>query len=297
MKQINPSIIKPLKETLSTIYWTKSDLKSFLYSCFRPETISIIDTLDFTKYKYNIVEELVNRMVKREDIYQLDMIKLIQNLVQFNDFSHFLRCDNKDKLIKTAKENLTHFRIIARPLLESYMPNIDTREIKIDNQKKSQLSMNKLEEFKSQYYELTKMSDSKKKGFAFEIFLNNLFLAFDISSKGSFRNAGEQIDGDFTLDGNEFILEAKWQKDPVSKSEINAFAGKIEDKLKNTLGLFVSINGFSVLNTSASVFRAVILCDSIDIINVLDGRIALDELIKRKKQEASRTGNVYCHVI
>ncbi len=45
MKQINPSIIKPLKETLSTIYWTKSDLKSFLYSCFRPETISIIDTL------------------------------------------------------------------------------------------------------------------------------------------------------------------------------------------------------------------------------------------------------------
>ena len=176
MKQINPSIIKPLKETLSTIYWTKSDLKSFLYSCFRPETISIIDTLDFTKYKYNIVEELVNRMVKREDIYQLDMIKLIQNLVQFNDFSHFLRCDNKDKLIKTAKENLTHFRIIARPLLESYMPNIDTREIKIDNQKKSQLSMNKLEEFKSQYYELTKMSDSKKRGFAFEIFLNNLFL-------------------------------------------------------------------------------------------------------------------------
>lgn len=236
-------------------------------------------------------------MVKREDIYQLDMIKLIQNLVQFNDFSHFLRCDNKDKLIKTAKENLTHFRIIARPLLESYMPNIDTREIKIDNQKKSQLSMNKLEEFKSQYYELTKMSDSKKRGFAFEIFLNNLFLAFDISSKGSFRNAGEQIDGAFTLDGNEFILEAKWQKDPVSKSEINAFAGKIEDKLKNTLGLFVSINGFSVLNTSASVFRAVILCDSIDIINVLDGRIALDELIKRKKQEASRTGNVYCHVI
>lgn len=177
------------------------------------------------------------------------------------------------------------------------MPNIDTREIKIDNQKKSQLSMNKLEEFKSQYYELTKMSDSKKRGFAFEIFLNNLFLAFDISSKGSFRNAGEQIDGAFTLDGNEFILEAKWQKDPVSKSEINAFAGKIEDKLKNTLGLFVSINGFSVLNTSASVFRAVILCDSIDIINVLDGRIALDELIKRKKQEASRTGNVYCHVI
>lgn len=192
MKQINPSIIKPLKETLSTIYWTKSDLKSFLYSCFRPETISIIDTLDFTKYKYNIVEELVNRMVKREDIYQLDMIKLIQNLVQFNDFSHFLRCDNKDKLIKTAKENLTHFRIIARPLLESYMPNIDTREIKIDNQKKSQLSMNKLEEFKSQYYELTKMSDSKKRGFAFEIFLNNLFLAFDISSKGSFRNAGDR---------------------------------------------------------------------------------------------------------
>lgn len=225
------------------------------------------------------------------------MIKLIQNLVQFNDFSHFLRCDNKDKLIKTAKENLTHFRIIARPLLESYSPTINTQEITIDSQKNSQLSMNKLEEFKRKYYELTKMSDFKKRGFAFEIFLNDLFLAFDISSKGSFRNEGEQIDGAFTLDGNEFILEAKWQKDPVSKSEINAFAGKIEAKLKNTLGLFVSINGFSLLNTSASIFRAVILCDSIDIINVLDGRIALDELIKRKKQEASRTGNVYCHVI
>jgi hypothetical protein len=33
---------------------------------------------------------------------------------------------------------------------------------------------------------------------------------FDIEAKGSFRLEGEQIDGAFTFENAEYILEAKW---------------------------------------------------------------------------------------
>ena len=63
--------------------------------------------------------------------------------------------------------------------------------------------------------------------------------------KSSFKIIGEQIDGAFTFDGTDFLLEAKWQKEPIPASELYAFGGKITNKLKNTLGLFISIDGFS----------------------------------------------------
>jgi len=66
----------------------------------------------------------------------------------------------------------------------------------------------------------------------------------------------------------------------------------VERKGKNTLGIFISVSGFS--RGAIDAYREktpFIAIDGDDIFLVLDLRVQLDELLKRKKRHASDTGS------
>jgi hypothetical protein len=101
--------------------------------------------------------------------------------------------------------------------------------------------------------------------------------------------------GAFLLDGTDYLFEAKWQQDASNASELDAFAAKVRRKLENTLGVFLSMNGFSqdgVVAHSAGG-AVVILADGADLMAVLEERIDFVSLLQRKKRHAARTGNIY----
>ena len=131
-----------------------------------------------------------------------------------------------------------------------------------------------------------------------EKILRQLFEVFDLDPKASFRITGEQIDGAFTFDKTDYLFEAKWQKYPSSIEDLDAFSGKLSRKLENTLGLFLSINGFSEDAIKAHTMgrKLMILMDGNDLMAVLEGRIDLIELLYRKKRFASQTGNIYLRI-
>ena len=58
-----------------------------------------------------------------------------------------------------------------------------------------------------------------------------LLAVYDIEAKGPFRIVGEQIDGAFTLEGTEYLLEAKWQREKTAGSDLAVFGSKIQGKL------------------------------------------------------------------
>ncbi|GAA0194418.1 hypothetical protein GCM10009122_57890 [Fulvivirga kasyanovii] len=141
-------------------------------------------------------------------------------------------------------------------------------------------------------------TNAQQRGFDLEKLLNDLFALFDLDPKASFKIIGEQIDGAFTFRDDDFLLEAKWQKDPLNAGDLYKFAGKVNGKRKNTLGLCISIDGFSSesTQTTSSDLRSLILMDGMDLDAVLTDRIKLDELLYRKRRHASETGNIYLSV-
>lgn len=66
-------------------------------------------------------------------------------------------------------------------------------------------------------------------------------------------------------------------------------------KSKNTLGLFISMSGFSLesLDYNSTVLKSLILMDGADLYAVLDDRISLIDLLFRKRRYASETGNIF----
>ena len=66
--------------------------------------------------------------------------------------------------------------------------------------------------------------------YAFEVFLSKLFNAYGLNAREGFRNRGEQIDGSFELEGDIYLVEAKWHAAKIGVAELFTFQGKIDQK-------------------------------------------------------------------
>lgn len=156
----------------------------------------------------------------------------------------------------------------------------------------------KLEELRQRFTTIALGQDPQRKGFELESLMLDLFELFDLDPKASFRNLGEQIDGAFSLDGTDYLFEAKWHRAVVAASDLDSFAAKVRRKLDNTLGLFLAINGFSEDGVRAhSTGRpSVVLMDGADLLAVLEERIDFVTLLVRKKRHAAQTGEIYLPV-
>ena len=144
--------------------------------------------------------------------------------------------------------------------------------------------------------ELLVLSDLQPhpRGYAFEKFLAKLFDAYGLEAKGGFRLKGEQIDGSFVLDGETYLLEARWQNLPVGTSELMAFSGKVARKASWTRGLFVSNSGFS--SDGLQALRAgqptqIVCMNGLDLHEIVNHRHSLQKAIKAKVRRAAETGD------
>ncbi|MDD4000030.1 MAG: hypothetical protein PHX62_03955, partial [Bacilli bacterium] len=79
-QKINPQVAVKLKEALCKIYWYKKDLRLFLESAMSEKTRTIIATLNWEQQKYYIASEFVERLIKRQDLYQKDLINVIEHV-------------------------------------------------------------------------------------------------------------------------------------------------------------------------------------------------------------------------
>ena len=147
--------------------------------------------------------------------------------------------------------------------------------------------------------ELISLSDltPQARGYAFEKFLKQLFDAYGLAAHDPFRLRGEQIDGSFQFANEVYLVEAKWQDQPIGVAELHTFHGKIEQKAAWTRGLFVSNSGFT--DDGMVAFgrgKRVICMDGYDLYETLDREIPLNHVLERKVRRAAETGSPFIRV-
>ena len=298
-KKISSGAIVPLKEALTYLYWYKSDLRSFLTSCLTDTRI--LPTLDWSDYKRNIVSSLIDRLDRNQDRFQADLLRLMTEVANVTDFSHLQRLEDGDEKAGRAKRAVAALRewVAGHEATFAEQQRIEERRRQTHETLMAKTAVQqKLEELREDYFELLATEEPQKRGYRLERIIRELFELFDLDPKASFRITGEQIDGAFTFEGTDFLFEGKWQQDLVGASDLDSLAGKLRRKLENTLGLFLSINGFSEdgVKAHASGRRLILLMDGSDLMAVLEGRIDLFQLLLRKRRHASRTGNIYLRI-
>ena len=298
-KKISPAAIQALKEALTLVYWYKSNLRSFLSQCLSDP--SVLSSLDWSDYKRNIVGTLIDHLAKHQDIYQRDLIRIMSAVCQVTDFSHLCKLEDGQSKARDAENAVQALRtqFAGHQHLEEEAHNAEKRR-RDAHAKVMQVNavQQRLEDFKATFFQLIESENARQRGFSLEKVIKGLFDLFDLDPKASFKITGEQIDGAFSFEGTDYLLEAKWQSEPVPAKDLDSLAGKLSRKLENTLGLFLSINGFSedAIKAHASGRRLIILMDGSDLMAVLEGRIDLVQLLLRKRRHAAETGNIYLRI-
>ncbi len=136
--------------------------------------------------------------------------------------------------------------------------------------------------------------DPQPRGYAFEVFLKELFDANGMAGRASFRVIGEQIDGSFELIGETYLLEAKWVNKPVDAADLRSFNAKVEDKASWSRGLFVSYSGFSEEGLVAfGKGKSVVCMDGLDLSEMLQNRLSLNDVLSKKVRRAAETGRPF----
>lgn len=144
--------------------------------------------------------------------------------------------------------------------------------------------------------DLSKLAPQPR-GYAFEKFLLELFDAFKLAPRGSFKLRGEQLDGTFVLHHETYLLEAKWQNERTGSGELRSFAGKVSDKATWSRGLFISNSGFTQEGLeSFGRGKPLILMDGLDLYETLERRLSLVDVLAKKVRRAAEIGKPFIAV-
>jgi hypothetical protein len=135
--------------------------------------------------------------------------------------------------------------------------------------------------------EMARSDDPHKRGYLLQDLLNRLFDLYQIPVYQSFtRNEGaEQIDGALKLDGWYYVVECRWRKKLADIRELDGLCGAVRRSGKQTMGLFLSINGWSpnvpgMLQQNPE--KTVLLMDGYDLRTVLAGQVDLQDFLLAK---------------
>lgn len=132
------------------------------------------------------------------------------------------------------------------------------------------------------------------RGHRFERWINTLLAHDHLAPHTAFRPSGEEVDGSFMHAGRAYLIEAKWWAEEVPASAIYQFKGKVDGKLVGTIGVFVSMSGYSA--DSIDALRVgkglnIVLFDSTDIRTAAN--IGFTTVLDFKLRQAAEKGEVF----
>jgi len=291
-KVLSQAAIFALQDSLASIFWYKRDLRGFLHRIIKDG--AILGGINWDDHKRIIVRGIIDALhcdpIKGSEI----LTQLCYEVTSFKDFHHLEILEDGAIKAKKAKDSVEKLCSLV-DAHQSDEEALARREKAANDLKKNTQLRKELDSLKNNYFQMVIANDHQERGRQLERLMFSLFELFDLDPKASFSLNAEQIDGAFFLEGTDYIFEAKWQQQSVSRADLDAFQAKVNRRLDNTLGLFLAINGFSsnAVELFSSSRSGMILMDGGDLAAVLEERIDFVALLIRKKRHASSTGGIY----
>ena len=228
-----------------------------------------------------ILDELTRR-----NLDQVIIRKLVDLAATWNAF-HLAQDEYKARAIVHKACELTGVladadaRALAAQELAEQQRSVNLqRERAVAIRKQSELLL-------AQFDRASSEGDHQARGYLLQDLLNRTFDLHEISVGRSFlRNSGaEQIDGAFEMEGWHYVVECRWRKKLADIRELDGLYGQIARSGRQTMGLFLSVNGWSenvVPLLKQNPDKSIVLMEGLDIRTVLAQTCDLRRLLKAK---------------
>ena len=148
---------------------------------------------------------------------------------------------------------------------------------------------------RSRFLQISTLSPHDR-GYALEKLLYDLFDAYGFNPRPSFRIKGEQIDGSIEFGHEVYLIEAKWQSEPIVQGDLAVLDSRVSGHSQIGRGIFITVGCFSPDGITAHERlrpSAMIGIDGQDLYYVLERALPLDEVLRRKLRWLVETGHFH----
>jgi len=291
-----PDVLNLLVDTIPRLNKSKRDVILFFKGAGVPD--SIVQPLEvIIKHdkesigKYEMTRQVLEKLNDNREKYLGQRREILKRACQFDTFDVCFDNDrdrakaNVAELSKMVnmKDTLTRYEI---HLKAEQQKELDKRKREIERQ---QLMRKQFDELNTKFNALFSLHDPVERGIALEPVLNGIFSFYQIGLSEAFKvkidkQVVEQIDGAIMLDGKVYLIEMKWEKEPIGVDKVAVFTNRLFTR-NDVGGMIISASSFTspaIKNANELLsHKSIALIELKDVYDVIDQKKDLQQYIRQ----------------
>jgi len=288
-----------VRDALLKSFWRKPTLRQFLLRHRVKETFLATWAADETKRE--ILDRLFPKLETTDEGQQVikQIAVSLSEQIAFPDLKGWedeaLKLANAMEAVSNLKKYIQSAR--ADEGKERERQAIKDAARKARTQKLAEASS--IDALGKELAELAPSQGTQDGGYKFQDWFYRLTDFSEVECRRPYVSGGRQIDGTITIEGTTYLVELKFTSSQSSATDIDSLLAKLSNVADNTMGLMISMSGFSsVAVTQASGKKTpLILLDAAHVMTILHGGWKLGELVSRLRRHVSQTGEAYLPAI
>lgn len=293
--RLTPYYIDLVYHACLASFWRKKSLAGFLRQCGISE--SFLGSWAPGETKRELLDRLFGKLPKSDKGRQA-ILRIAEHLMEQRTFPDLRNWEDSEAKIKAAHDAVSRLRFYHQKQeeeIQSEEERLKAQDRFRKRQEQISRSQQTLQQLNERLNELGQRLGQQQAGYDFQEWFYDLLEFSEIPARKPYVHAGRQIDGSLTLSGTTYLVELKFTTEQAGAPDIDTFHKKVTSKADNTMGVMVSISGYSsVAKQEASGERTpILLLDHGHIYLVLGGIMGLADVIDRIRRHASQTGESY----
>jgi len=293
--KITPHLNDLVYEAALKSYWRKKSLKKFLRESHISE--NFLATWDGDESKREFLDRVFEKLQKSDKGKRL-IGTMAMSLADQSTFPDLRNWEDSNLKIQDAAKAVKDLKSYIKRQNEEIKSERDIKEAKDrarDEKQKIQRNKTDLTKLQKRLEELHTSIGTQKGGYDFQDWFYDLLDYFEITNKRPYVTNGRQIDGSFTHEGTTYLVELKFTGSQSDATDIDSIYKKVTSKADNTMGVMVSISGYSsvAIKEASGDKTPLLLLDHSHIFYTLNGVMKFQQIIERVRRHASQTAESY----
>jgi len=298
MSELTPYFLDLIADAAYKSFWRKKSLRAFLRRCGISETALSSWAADESKREFLArIFPVVERHAQGSKVLT-KMARSLAEQTSFPDLDGWEDSELKKQQAQEAVSALKNFLSAKDEQAAAEKEKSEVRRRVAEMQQRSAERRQTLEKLAGRLNQLASEIGTQDAGYRFQDWYYDMLDYFEVPSRRPYVVGGRQIDGSVTVDGTTYLNELKFTKEQAGAPNVDILHKKVHDKSDNTMGIMVSMSGFSepAKNGASGPRSLILLLDYSHLYLLLSGAMSFTELVERIQRHSSQTGEAYLPV-
>lgn len=296
--KVTPHLIDLAYEAALKSFWRKKALRKFLRECNISE--NFLATWNTEESKREFLDRVFENLQK-SDRGKSVIVKIALFLADQTTFPDLRNWEDSDQKISEAAKAVKDLKFYLNRQNEEIKTEKEKEEAKEKARKeraKIQRNQTDLKKLQERLDNLHSSIGTQQAGYDFQDWFYSLLDFCEISNRRPYVSNGRQIDGSLTHKGTTYLVELKFTGSQADATDIDSLYKKVTSKADNTMGIMVSISGYSsiAIDEASGEKTPLLLMDHSHLYYVLNGTMKMGDIIERLRRHASQTAESYLPV-